>query len=352
MAPAPKFQHGGYDKPWLSYRDQLETLRARGLSITDDDKALDYLQRIGYYRLSGYWFPFRQRSEACCAWPRRRKGRNAKDGRVERIALDEFKPGATFRDAVALYVFDKQLRLLVMDALERIEVAFRVDISHTVGEHGAFAYLDPGHLFEAFAQEINQKTGITDHQAWLQKQAVMINRSKEEFIRHNKEKYGLPLPIWIACEVWDFGTLSTLYDGMRQDDQDQIAARYGVRDGRVLASWLRSLNYLRNVCAHHSRLWNRNMVDQPAKPTTGDVPHFETAWQKGHEHQLARVFVLLCVMKHLLTTINPSSSWWERLKSLLHAFPDLSHVGVDLHGMGVIEGWEHWEWPVRPYSEH
>lgn len=123
-----------YNKPWLSHHEQLDLLKSRGLAVTDDARALDYLRRIGYYRLSGYWFAFRQRSEPCCAWPRRRTGKKGKSVRVEHIALDEFKPGASFQDAVALYVFDKRLRLLVLDALERIEVAFRVDISHTLGE--------------------------------------------------------------------------------------------------------------------------------------------------------------------------------------------------------------------------
>ncbi|MFN3882774.1 MAG: Abi family protein [Nitrincola lacisaponensis] len=337
-----------YNKPWLSYAEQLNILKSRGLIVTDDSKALEYLQRIGYYRLSGYWFPFRQRSELCCILPSNWTGKKLKNHRIGHIALDEFKPGSCFQNAVELYVFDKQLRLLVMDALERIEVAFRVDISHTLGRYGPFSYLEPERLFQDFAQAINQKTGITDHQVWLQKQAQMINRSKEEFIRHNKEKYGLPLPIWIACEVWDFGTLSTLYDGMSQQDQDEISSRYGISNGRVLASWLRSLNYLRNVCAHHSRLWNRNIVDQPKKPDKGEAPLFNQAWQPGQQHILARVFVLLCVIQHLLNTSNPNSSWWLRLKQLLQKFPDLAHIGLDLKGMGVIDGWEQWSWPQTP----
>ena len=131
---------------------------------------------------------------------------------------------------------------------------------------------------------------------------------------------------------------------MQQQAQDRISARYGISDGRVLASWLRSLNYLRNVCAHHSRLWNRNVVDQPKKPSRGEVILFELAWHSGQEHTLARVFLLLCVIQHLLITINPNSSWWQRLTQLLHAFPDLEHVGLDLGGMGIIEGWENWRW--------
>ena len=96
-------------------------------------------------------------------------------------------------------------------------------------------------------------------------------REEVTFIDHHKKKYGLPLPIWIASEVWDFGTLSHLFGGMREKEQDAIAERYGICNGCVFASWLRSLNYLRNVCAYHSRLWNRNMTDQPRKPANDEA---------------------------------------------------------------------------------
>ncbi|WP_340138883.1 Abi family protein, partial [Vibrio vulnificus] len=76
---------------------------------------------------------------------------------------------------------------------------------------------------------------------------------------HNKNKHGLPLPIWLACEVWGFGALSLLFAGMKEEDQDLISPKFGLSNGRVPAKWLRSRNYLRNVCAHHSRLWNRNV---------------------------------------------------------------------------------------------
>ncbi len=55
-----------YSKPWISHQEQLDRLKQRGLAVTDDKKALSYLKRIGYYRLSGYWYPFRERSELCC----------------------------------------------------------------------------------------------------------------------------------------------------------------------------------------------------------------------------------------------------------------------------------------------
>ena len=128
-----------YEKPWQGVAEQLSTLQARGLLVSDSNKALSYLQRIGYYRLSGYWFAFRERSGLCCALEAfAHAGAKPK---TQTLVLDAFKHGATFQNAVDLYVFDKQLRLLVGDALERIEVALRVDASHTMGQLDPFAYL-------------------------------------------------------------------------------------------------------------------------------------------------------------------------------------------------------------------
>ncbi|WP_283939246.1 Abi family protein [Pseudomonas sp. T1.Ur] len=87
-----------------------------------------------------------------------------------------------------MYVFDKKLRLLTLDALERIEIALRVDISHGLGRHEKFAYLKPELFHESFSTQLDGQTGLTKHHAWIGKHAALINRSKEDFIRHNKEK--------------------------------------------------------------------------------------------------------------------------------------------------------------------
>lgn len=326
-----------YSKEWLSYNDQLQQLIGRGLSVTDENKALEYLERIGYYRLSGYWYAFRELTGPCCPLPPAKK--YPRD-RGTKLALESFKEGVTFDQAVRLYVFDKKLRLLAMDALERIEIAFRVDIAHLLGERDQFAYLNPDLFYSGFSKEINQKSGITNHQFWLNKQAGLINRSKEEFTLHNKKKYGLPLPIWIACEVWDFGALSNLFAGMKEKDQDVIAKKYGLSNGRTLATWLRSLNFLRNVCAHHARLWNKNITDQPSLPSEAEAPWILPF--KHDNHALARPFLLFCIAKHLINYINPSSTWWTRFYCLLDDdFPhDLQSLGLTLRGMGIVDDWQ------------
>lgn len=335
-----------YSKPWKSYEEQLALLIFRGMAVTDRAKALEYLQRIGYYRLSGYWYPFRERSGLLVPLDERGCKPAGKKRKETTIALDRFKAGATFENAVELYVFDKKLRLLAMDALERIEVALRVDISHTLGRIDRFAYLRPELFHREFSQELDNGKGVTRHHEWLSKHARLVGDSKEEFVRHNKTKYGLPLAIWVACEVWDFGTMSRLYAGMREQDQDTISVKYGIHNGRIFATWMRSLNYLRNLCAHHSRLWNRNTVVQPRLP-----PAAEVVWVAPFEndgHLRARCFLLLCIARHLLQVVNPNSSWPGRMKAHLENFPDLDHLGLNLAGIGVPKGWqaEWWEIPL------
>lgn len=155
-----------YIKPWLSIGDQLVQLKSRGMQVSDDVKAADYLERIGYYRLSGYWYDFRQRGAPFCPFDAE-TGRKPKKVHIERPVQDEFKPGTRFHDAVDLYVFDKKLRLLALDALERIEVALRVDLSHRLGQKDAFAYLKPDLFHESFANKLDPTSGLTRHHEWL-----------------------------------------------------------------------------------------------------------------------------------------------------------------------------------------
>src|SRR5574344_1191384 len=173
----------GYAKPWTCYADQLSILQQRGMQVSDPAKALEYLERIGYYRLSGYWHDMRQ-------WQR--------DAAGQRVVLDQFKPGTQFQDVVALYVFDKRLRLLVLDALERIEIALRVDLSYRLGQKGAFAYQDAANFHPTFTAVAQPHTGLSKHTEWLNKHSDLIRRSREKFIAHYRRKYGLPMAIWVA----------------------------------------------------------------------------------------------------------------------------------------------------------
>lgn len=319
-----------YSKPWLSYEQQLAQLKERGLTVTDDAAAIDYLERLGYYRLSAYWYPFRVVEIE----------KSRETGKNEKYTTDNFLPGATLEVAAQLYVFDKKLRMLALDALERIEVAVRVDIAHLLGRHDPFAYMKPDLLRNEFANKVREN-GTTAYAEWMDKFNGTLARSKEPFVTHCRDKYGLPLPIWIAIELWDFGLLSRFFSGMLQKDQRAIAAKYGIEDSWVLVSWLRSLNYLRNICAHHCRLWNRNMVERARLPDQGQIPDFDRFLEQPN--LLARPFVFFCLVQWMMKQVCPQSSWATRFKDLLGSFPVKGIDRVTLKNMGCLDGWEEWE---------
>lgn len=351
-----------YHKPYLSTAQQIALLRSRGMEISDEDKAAECLSRIGYYRLSAYWYSSRT-SEIYT---------DPIDGKQKTRVLDAFRPGTKFSDALDFYVFDKKLRLLVLDALERIEVGIRTDIAVLLGAHSAWAHREKAHLHGNFtrphvsagrmaqinalqarrktlrdiAKTVGMKEGavkfalsqpgkaqLSEHDEWLARLDDKFKKSKEDFSKHFKGKYPADLPpIWVAVELWDFGTLSHFFGGMKVPDRNSIAKRYGLPDGDLLAGWLRNLNDVRNFCAHHSRLWNRNMPFIPPWPLPGVLPSLD------HVASHARFYASAAILRHLLLTINPSSTWAARFVEHVSTLPPNPHV--KLTSAGFPAGWE------------
>lgn len=320
-----------YSRPHLSFQDQLEQLKQRGLIVANDAAALDWLRKLGYYRLSAYWYPFRQRTMV-------QVGPNQIVWQIS----DAFQTGATFDGAVAFYQFDKQLRLLVMDAIEQLEVAIRVDIAYHLGYQDTFAQENQALLDGKFTR-IGPNGEPSAHQEWLAKLADATSRSKEEFVKHYKQKYGEPLPIWVGIELWDFGLLSRFYSGMKFADQEALAKRFGVSRPDLMSSWLRTLNYIRNIAAHHGRLWNRNIVDQPKLPRKGEISAFDVALA---DLPVQRVYPSLCILAYLLDQACPGSDWAARVASHLKSFPVSKAPAVNLGALGCSSAWsKHAFWP-------
>ncbi|MGI9360096.1 MAG: Abi family protein [Parasphingorhabdus sp.] len=142
------------------------------------------------------------------------------------------------------------------------------------------------------------------------------------------------MPIWVAVEIFDFGALSRLFAGMKFNDQEAIAAKYGLTSGRELGQWLRSLNFIRNVAAHHSRLWNMNILE------LSPVPQFDAVWQSLNN---ARPFLYFCMMQRLMACIRRDSSWRLRFKELVGGFPEPENKAVTAQDFGIVAGWEDWQ---------
>lgn len=216
-----------------------------------------------------------------------------------------------------------------MDAIERIELTVQVDIAHLLGRHDPFAHHDHRFLDKKFVR----KDGSFGYQGWLEKYHALVKRSKAEFVEHNLARYG-KLPIWVAIEVWDFGALSLFFSLMRDKDKISISQKYGLENFQSITSWLRSLNYIRNVSAHHSRLWNCNIVERSSMKGFVDP-------LKSLKNQ--RPFLYFCIMKQMLDVICPSSTWGQRFKELVDEFPITENEAINLENMGIPENWKEWE---------
>lgn len=281
-----------YSKPALSYSQQLTLLTSRGLDCSDQTRTIEWLQRIGYYRLSAYFIPFRE------------------------AASDAFRTGTNFDQIVELYKFDSSLRLLVLQALDRIEVGVRAIITyHLAHELGPFGHTIPTNFAPHY-----------DHAYLMTTLASEERRSTELFVRHYRIKYTsqLHLPIWMATELLTFGVLSKMYGNLRKSVRKKIAREFGQPES-VFTSWLHALAAIRNVCAHHSRLWNRQLAVKPALPAAWTATGIDNS----------RVYAIALVIQSLLNTLSPDSEWKERLKTTFAAYPT-----VDLSAMHFPIKWQ------------
>ncbi len=174
------------------------------------------------------------------------------------------------------------------------------------------------------------------HQDWLAKLDAHTARSREHFIQNYLQKYNDPLPLDMAVEVWDFGLLSHFLSGMKAKDISRIAASYTISRRAVLVSWVRAINQIRNISAHHSRLWNITVTDQPKLPHKGEISEFDHLAKTPHSHD--KLYAMAIIIQYLLKKINPKSDWSNRLKDLMKELP----IGqsVSLKNMGFLQNWE------------
>ena len=279
----------------------MDILISRGLVITDKKKAIRWLRRIGYYRLTGYLYPFRDTNGA-------------------------FLEGTSMEHALNLYVFDKKLRLLILDAIERIEVAIRVEIALLLGARDPLAHLNPQLLHGNFSKKVSPDSSKTKHQIWMEKFDRSVAVSREDFVPHFLEQFESHMPIWVAIEIWDLGMLSRFFGGMQRADQRQIAQLFGLTNAQTMTNWLTHINLLRNIAAHHGRLWNRKLVITPSFKGTENLSLLQR-WMKDEESKTI-IAASIAILDHLVSVIQPDSEWSNRMINFLKDFPDVPNISV------------------------
>lgn len=301
-------------KPHKSYSQLVDILEDRGMIIPDRERAERKLSQIGYYRLSGFWFPCREV---------KKDGAGAgmlHPGTKQPIREDSFQAGVDFNQIVELYLFDKKLRLMMLDAIERIEIHIRSVVAHEMGYHDPLAYqndafINPQKLKTWKDRKANKNRNLWGE--WSTKQQELIARSKEDCIKwHKIEKKEIPF--WVAVESWDFGNLSKYYSMLRAKYQRKICFRLGISNEKILETWLHEINILRNRCAHHSRIWNQSSNN--ALPVF-QIPYFDKL--ALDERAMTRMYGIICIMWFLVKKIGPSSHWLKSVSSLINSKPSI-----------------------------
>jgi len=218
-----------YNKAPFTYTQHLDLLKSRGLIINNSDDALKFLKQVNYYRFTAYCIPFQR-------------------------PHDVFLPGTSFETIVGLYRLDEELRNAFLAMLSPIEIFLRTQIAYELSHvWGSFAQYDPSIFQNELARQV-----------WIVELENDITNAHEIFLEHYKTKYnGFPrLPLWMACEIMSLGRLSKFYRCLTPTAQRKISSVMGV-DHNVLKSWIHVITYLRNICAHHGRFWNRALTIKP-----------------------------------------------------------------------------------------
>jgi abortive infection bacteriophage resistance protein len=290
-----------YPKPPLSIADQIVKLKQRGLTFGDERKAAHYLSNISYYRLRAYTYPFQDNSDP----------------------NHTFIKEVSFENIIELYVFDRRLRLLVFNAIEKIEIALRTKIVYEFSLNNGSHWHEDANMYRNnyyFNKNINSLYEEVD-------------RSSETFIEHYKQTYTNPAypPAWMTLEVITMGLLSKLYGNLQKgNEKKKVANEFGLSNPLILESWMHAFAGLRNICAHHSRLWNRRFTIVPKIPY--NTAHTFISNTNIYDNKL---YAQLCCINYITRIISPDSSFVPDLKDLLETC-----TLIDCKDMGFPADWE------------
>ena len=288
------------NKESRSIQEQIDLLKHRGMIIEDEEFAHLHLSHISYYRLKGYWWDMQTDKEQ-----------------------HEFKNDTKFKDVVARYFFDKELRLILFDAIETIEIALRTKmIYHLSQSYGGLYYMDKG-LF-------TNEDHYNQHTAELKSEFM---RSGEVFIKDYKHKYRVgeggkfsslsqKPDAWVIFEVATFGTLSKMYKNLNHQlpEKARIANEFGLNMHNELSSWLEAISYLRNIVAHHSRVWGRIMVKRPMDISNPRGIWLQYPLSKPYKN---KPYLIITSMLYLCNAINAGDVYKKKIISLIEKNPDI-----------------------------
>jgi abortive infection bacteriophage resistance protein len=311
-----------FRKHALSLEDQAILLASRGLVFDNWAGSFEHLEHIGYYRFTGYLRPFKIGGTG--------------------LDAESFQPGTTFELAHDRYIFDRRLRMLVLEAVEKIEIAARSAISNSVASrHGPHWYMDQSLFARPSYFHSTQRFDVAAwHAAFMDDVKRQIghddSRRRDVFVKHYYDTYDDPEmpPCWMVFEVISFGSISQCLKFLKHPEYGDVCKKFALNH-QIISSWLHAISYVRNLCAHHSRLWNRVLTIKPTIPN---------ASRAAFNHQNDRIYAILLAMQFLLRRIWSNNGWAEDLRDLIYA-----HPLIPLASMGFPADWTNRrEWALTP----
>lgn len=256
----------------------------------DESDMIEKLSVANYHRLTAYWHPFRTENHS-------------------------FAVGTNFTTIWRRYTFDRQLKLLVLDAIERFEVTLRTQFAfHHSKDFGPFGYYENPSSFPKL-----RETQLEEYKEKVR--GFISNYIEDPYVSHFMHKYGANhsiTPIWATVEFMDFGTLVLMYQNTSVNIKRGIAEKFGVPRA-VLGGWMLSLLSARNICAHHGRLWNRTLGVSLKELPADRFPD----WHFPDKVAMNSTFALLKACHLLLCQIAPRSRWPSRVNALLAEYEDI-----------------------------
>jgi len=290
------------NKPALSIADQISLLKSRGMLFADESLAIHFLKNVSYYRLKGYWWD------------------------LELDKTHKLTPDTYFDDIIIRYNFDRHLRLILFDAIERIEIALRTKIIyHLSVSYGGLWYLDPS-LFNNSSRHFDLIGKL--HSEFSRSQEVFITDHRTRFPHDSADS-------WKILEVASLGTLSKIYKNLAPQLPEKaiIAKEMGLTLHSELSSWLESITYVRNIVAHHSRLWSRTMVKRPTeaikKPAGDWLAHSLMPVQSK------KPFLIISCMLYLCNQVTPGHQIKNKLLDLFSLNPT-----IPIYKLGFLNNWD------------
>lgn len=289
-------------KPAKTIQEQIQLLQDRDMLFHNMADAPHFLGNISYYRLKGYWWEMQ----------------------IDKIN-HKFAPNSYFEDVIDFYNFDRHFRLIIFNAIERIEIALRTKlIYHMSLGYGPDWYINQSLFVDPF-----------HHATFLSKLNNEMKFSSEEFMKKHFKNHKDEVPeAWKSLEIITLGSLSKLFQNIEYQlpEKSTITAEFGLNNQKYLASWLLSTTYIRNIVAHHGRLWNRVIINKYDWPKSTKYPLLSYV---PDQHQRRKIFPLVSAILYMNNRISPGHHLKEELLDLFQEFSN-----TPLYKMGFPKNWQ------------